>query len=47
MEDWNGITIEAMNRILDGNAVYYYAKSQPATDGDFWHYVDGTPTIWE
>ena len=25
---------------------YYYSESQPATEGNFWHYVDGVPTPW-
>jgi hypothetical protein len=27
--------------------IYYYLEVEPQTDGDFWHYVDGVPTIWQ
>jgi hypothetical protein len=26
--------------------LYHYSESQPTTDGNYWHYVNGTPTIW-
>ncbi|MBR2302607.1 MAG: leucine-rich repeat domain-containing protein [Clostridia bacterium] len=26
--------------------VYWYSQNQPTTDGNWWHYVDGVPTIW-
>lgn len=25
---------------------YYYSESEPTTEGNYWHYVDGVPTIW-
>ncbi len=27
--------------------VYYYSETQPETTGNYWHYVDGVPTVWE
>ena len=26
--------------------LYYYSESAPTDDGDYWHYVDGVPTVW-
>lgn len=26
---------------------YYYSETQPTTYGNYWHYVDGVPTVWE
>ena len=26
--------------------VYYYSESQPTEEGNYWHYVDGVPTVW-
>ena len=25
---------------------YWYSETQPITDGNYWHYVDGVPTKW-
>ena len=25
---------------------YFYSENEPASDGNYWHYVDGVPTIW-
>lgn len=27
--------------------VYYYSETEPTTNGNFWHYVDGEVTIWQ
>lgn len=27
--------------------VYYYSETEPTDAGDYWHYVDGVPTVWE
>ena len=27
--------------------VYYYSAGRPTQIGNYWHYVDGVPTIWE
>ena len=26
--------------------VYYLSENAPETEGNFWHYVDGVPTVW-
>lgn len=25
---------------------YYYSEEKPTEDGNYWHYVDGEPTVW-
>ena len=25
---------------------YYYSETEPTSDDDWWHYVDGAPTVW-
>lgn len=29
-----------------GFIIYYYSETEPATDGHYWHYVNGEPIIW-
>ena len=26
---------------------YYYSEEEPTGSGNYWHYVDGVPTIWD
>lgn len=28
------------------DTVYYYSETFPTTEGNFWHYIDGEPTVW-
>ena len=46
---WNRYT-EETGKTLDSyfpNAVFYvYSEGKPDTEGNFWRYVDGVPTIW-
>ncbi|MBD5131622.1 MAG: leucine-rich repeat protein [Clostridiales bacterium] len=28
------------------NTVYFYSETRPTAQGNFWHYVNGTPTKW-
>jgi len=32
---------------FDLNKVYFYSESAPLSEGNYWHYVSGVPTIWE
>lgn len=27
--------------------IYFFSETPPMTEGDFWRYVDGKPTVWE
>ena len=45
-EEWKNIPIGTDNACLSKDIIYYYTESQPTTEGNFWHYVDGVPTVW-
>ena len=46
-EDWNDIDIEdEQNEGLLNAARYYYSETEPIESGNYWHYVDGVPTVW-
>lgn len=44
--DWSAISISEDSSILREVTVYFYSDSQPTKSGNYWHYVDGVPTIW-
>ncbi len=47
-DQWAEITIsETGNDSLTSATVYYYTEDEPTVAGNWWHYVDGVPTIWE
>lgn len=45
-EDWNKIAIDLYNTNLTNATRYYYSETEPTTDGNYWHYVNGVPTVW-
>ena len=45
-DDWNKISIYNENDYLKNATRYYYSETQPTTEGNFWHYVDGQPVAW-
>ena len=48
--DWNAITIDSFetdNSYVASATRYYYSETEPTTEGNFWHYVDGVPTTWD
>ena len=48
IQNWNLISLLASgNSYLISAVVYYYSEPQPATEGNYWRYVDGMPTAWE
>ena len=46
-EQWDNITKAEYNTPLTSAALYFYSEAQPTEEGNYWHYVDGVPTIWE
>jgi hypothetical protein len=36
----------AYNSLLNKATKYWYSEKQPARKGNYWHYVDGVPTVW-
>lgn len=46
-EQWNNIEIiEEGNEPLLEATLYFYSKEAPKEAGNYWHYVDGKPTLW-
>lgn len=48
-EDWENIDIDTGNTNLTSATRYYYVENEsdlPADNGNYWHYVDGVPTVW-
>lgn len=35
------------NTHFSGATVYFYAETRPAKVGNYWHYADGVPAVWE
>lgn len=45
--DWNSIRINTGNEGLTNAPRYYYSETEPTTEGNYWHYVNGEVTVWE
>jgi hypothetical protein len=45
--DWNGIQIGSNNNFLANAKRYFYTAQKPLTEGYFWRYVNGKPSVWE
>ncbi len=45
-EQWSNMNIGSDNYYLTITTRYYYSETEPADEGNYWHYVDGVPTIW-
>ncbi len=53
-EDWMDMSVDLSNSSMFDATIYYYSENEPklnadgtAYDGDYWHYVDGVPMVWE
>ena len=44
--DWGKISIGSQNSNITNTKRYYYSESKPTESGNYWHYVDGKPTVW-
>lgn len=45
--DWNNIyDVNSSNYLLKRATRYYFSENEPTDMGNYWHYVDGVPTIW-
>lgn len=45
--EWRSkVSYGELNFDLDGATKYYYSETAPTEAGNYWHYVDGTPTAW-
>lgn len=45
--DWNKIYIGFSNEDLINATRYYFSESKPVEKGNYWHYEDNKPVIWE
>ena len=45
--EWKSISIDSYNSYLTSATRYYYSETEPTTEGNFWHWVDGEVVIWE
>ena len=46
-EDWNNIIVHTGINDAIYSQIIYYSETTPTGDGNYWHYVDGVPTIWD
>ena len=45
-DQWSQISISFGNDQLSSATKYYLSELEPANPGNYWHYVEGVPTIW-
>lgn len=45
-QEWNAVTVESFNYLVLNTPRYFYSDAAPSAGGNYWHYVDGVPTIW-
>ena len=45
--DWENVYVSYNNSPLTNSICYYFSETRPIENGNYWHYVDGLPTIWE
>lgn len=48
--EWELITIDdpdSYGNAFDYATICYYSETEPTTEGNFWHWVDGEPTVWK
>lgn len=48
-EEWNaisGLSSSGLDTVYGLN-IYYYSENEPTSVGNYWHYVEGAPTVWE
>ena len=44
--EWNAISLNQEKATLEAKGLYFYSENEPGEAGNYWHYVDGVPTIW-
>jgi hypothetical protein len=45
-DDFANVEIDEENGFFEETPKYFYSEEQPTEEGDYWHYVDGVPTVW-
>lgn len=46
LEEWDDIEINDYNEPLTKATIYAYSETEPVSEGNYWHYVDGVVTEW-
>ena len=44
--DWANVYKENVDAPLAAATIYSYSQTEPSTEGNYWHYVNGVPTPW-
>ncbi len=44
-DEWN--TISKSDNYIYIYKIYFYSETEPTEEGNYWHYVDGVPAVWE
>ena len=44
-ENWTSMMFGDLDT-KNNNHVYFYTEIEPSEPGNYWHYVDGVPTVW-
>ena len=45
--NWKSVKVKQNNSVFTNSSRYYYSESAPSSAGNYWHYVDNNPVIWE
>ena len=45
-EQFDALSIADSNEALADTELYIYSESEPAEQGNYWHYENGSPVIW-
>jgi len=45
-QEWDNVVVST-NVDKVPYTVYFYSETEPEEEGNYWHYVDGKPVIWE
>ncbi len=43
-EEWTAMNVN--DTYLANATKYYYSETEPTESGNYWHYVEGVPTVW-
>lgn len=47
-EEWSNFKIASNHYyLINATTIYYYSETAPTTEGNYWRYVNGVPTVWE
>lgn len=46
-EEWERVIVGAKGNDISNAVKYFYSAERPEGSGNFWHYADGVPVVWE